>query len=95
MTTPGDHEPGADDLLELRLQPGVTPEYHAWPVEAIADARAYPGRPERLAQTAATALAATGPRAYVTEISVPEPGDGGVQRLHSHMLQPEPEPEAE
>lgn len=49
----------------------------------------------RLAQGAATALVATEPRAYVTEISVPGFGDGGVQRPHSHMLQPEPEPEAE
>lgn len=38
---------------------------------------------------------------YVTEISVPSFGDGGVQRLHARMLQPdplpapEPEPEAE
>jgi hypothetical protein len=35
------------------------------------------------------------PRAYVTEISVPYFGDGGVQRLHAPMKQPEPEPEAE
>jgi hypothetical protein len=33
------------------------------------------------------------PRAYVTEISVPDFGDGGVQRLHNHMLEPEDEPE--
>ena len=32
--------------------------------------------------------------ATVTEISVPRIGDGGIQRLHSHMPQPEPEPEA-
>lgn len=32
------------------------------------------------------------PRAYVTEISVPTFGDGGVQRLHSHMMEPEPLP---
>ena len=38
---------------------------------------------------------------YVTEISVPSFGDGGVQRLHAPMLraeplpEPEPEPEAE
>jgi hypothetical protein len=32
---------------------------------------------------------------YVTEISVPSFGDGGVQRLHSPMLQPEPLPEPE
>ena len=30
------------------------------------------------------------PRAYVTEVSVPRLGDGGVQRLHSRMLDPEP-----
>jgi hypothetical protein len=33
------------------------------------------------------------PGAYVTEISVPDSGDGGVQRLHSRML-PETEIEA-
>jgi hypothetical protein len=33
------------------------------------------------------------PRTYITEVSVPDLGDGGVQRLHSRM--PEPEPEAE
>jgi hypothetical protein len=33
------------------------------------------------------------PPAYVTEISVP-PFDNGIQRLHSRMKQPEPEPEA-
>ena len=32
---------------------------------------------------------------YVTEISVPSFGDGGVQRLHSHMREPEPLPEPE
>ena len=36
---------------------------------------------------------------YITEISVPDVGDGGIQRLHSHMPEPEPlpdlEPEAE
>ena len=36
---------------------------------------------------------------YVTEVSVPSFGDGGVQRLHARMLQaeplPEPEPEPE
>jgi hypothetical protein len=31
----------------------------------------------------------------VTEVSVPLIGDGGVQRLRSHMLQPDPELEAE
>ena len=36
-----------------------------------------------------------GPAAYVTEISVPDPGDGGVQRLRSHMREPEPLPEPE
>lgn len=34
-------------------------------------------------------------RTYVTEISVPDFGDGGVQRLHNHFLQPETEPEPE
>ena len=31
---------------------------------------------------------------YVTEISVP-PSDSGIQRLHSHMKEPEPEREPE
>ena len=35
------------------------------------------------------------PRAYVTEISVPHFGDGGVQRLHARMKDPGPEPEAD
>jgi len=30
----------------------------------------------------------------VTELSAPQIGDGGIQRLRSHMLQAEPEPEA-
>jgi hypothetical protein len=29
------------------------------------------------------------PRAYVTEVSVPVLGDGGVQRLQSRMKEPE------
>ena len=29
---------------------------------------------------------------YVTEISVPSFGDGGIQRLHSRMREPEPLP---
>ncbi len=33
------------------------------------------------------------PCAYVTEISVPYFGDGGVQRLHVRMKDPGPEPE--
>lgn len=33
------------------------------------------------------------PRTYITEISVP-PSDDGIQRLHSRMLEPGPEPEA-
>lgn len=32
---------------------------------------------------------------YVTEISVPAFGDGGIQRLCSHMRPPEPLPERE
>ena len=32
--------------------------------------------------------------AAMTEVSIPRIGDGGIQRLRSHMLQPEPEPEA-
>ena len=32
---------------------------------------------------------------YVTEISVPSSGDNGVQRLRSHMREPEPPPEPE
>jgi hypothetical protein len=32
------------------------------------------------------------PRAYVTEISVPYFGDGGVQRLHARMKDADPEP---
>jgi hypothetical protein len=35
------------------------------------------------------------PRAYVTEVSVPWFGDGGVQRLYAPMKQPGPEPEPE
>jgi hypothetical protein len=35
------------------------------------------------------------PDAYVTEISVPDVGDNGVQRLHSRMREPEPVPEPE
>jgi hypothetical protein len=34
------------------------------------------------------------PRTYVTKISVPHLGNGGVQRLIAPMKQPEPEPEA-
>ncbi len=36
------------------------------------------------------------PRTYVTEVSVPRLGDGGVQRLHAPMREPERdlEPEA-
>jgi hypothetical protein len=36
------------------------------------------------------------PHTYVTEVSVPRFGDGGVQRLHAPMKEPEPglEPEA-
>ena len=33
------------------------------------------------------------PRTYITEISVPRLGDNGVQRLRSHMKDPEPQPE--
>ena len=32
---------------------------------------------------------------YVTEVSVPSFGDGGIQRLCSHMREPEPPPEPE
>ena len=35
------------------------------------------------------------PRTYVTEVSVPYFGDGGVQRLHARMKKPGPEPEAD
>jgi hypothetical protein len=35
------------------------------------------------------------PRAYVTVISVPHFGDGGVQRLHVRMKDPGPGPEAD
>jgi hypothetical protein len=31
----------------------------------------------------------------VTEVSVPQLGDGGIQRLRSYMLQPDPELEAQ
>ena len=34
------------------------------------------------------------PCTYVTEVSVPHFGDGGVQRLHARMKDPGPEPEA-
>lgn len=47
------------------------------------------GEPVELAQAlgewAATHRAGPG-RTYVTEVSVPKLGDGGTQRLHSHML---------
>jgi hypothetical protein len=32
---------------------------------------------------------------YVTEVSLPVPGDNGVQRLRSYMREPEPLPEPE
>ena len=32
---------------------------------------------------------------YLTEVSAPSFGDGGIQRLHSHMREPEPLPEPE
>jgi len=35
------------------------------------------------------------PCTYVTEISVPYFGDGGVQRLHARMKDPGPDPEAD
>jgi hypothetical protein len=35
------------------------------------------------------------PRTYVTTVSVPRFGDGGVQRLHTPMKDPGPEPEAD
>jgi hypothetical protein len=35
------------------------------------------------------------PRTYVTVISVPHFGDGGVQRLHARMKDPGPKPEAD
>jgi hypothetical protein len=35
------------------------------------------------------------PDPYITEISVPPIGDGGVQRLSSHMREPEPAPDFE
>ena len=35
------------------------------------------------------------PRTYVTVISVPHLGDGGVQRLHAPMKDPGSEPEAD
>jgi hypothetical protein len=34
------------------------------------------------------------PRLYITRISVPRSGGGVLQRLHSRMKEPEPEPEA-
>ena len=34
-------------------------------------------------------------RTYVTTVSVPHFGDGGVQRLHARMKDPGPEPEAD
>jgi hypothetical protein len=43
----------------LYLQSGVTPEHHALLVEANAEAKAYPGGPERLAQVIAAGLAAS------------------------------------
>ena len=35
------------------------------------------------------------PRTYVTEISVPYFGDGGMQRLHARIKDPGPEPETD
>ena len=35
------------------------------------------------------------PRTYVTEISVPYFGDGGMQRLHARMKDPGPEPKTD
>jgi hypothetical protein len=35
------------------------------------------------------------PRTYVTTVSVPHFGDGGVQRLYARMKDPGPEPEAD
>jgi hypothetical protein len=35
------------------------------------------------------------PRTYVTVLSVPYFGDGGVQRLHTPMKDPGPEPETD
>jgi hypothetical protein len=35
------------------------------------------------------------PCTYVTEISVPYFGDGGVQRLHARMKDPRPEPDTD
>ncbi len=35
------------------------------------------------------------PRTYVAVISMPKFGDGGVQRLHTPMKDPGPEPEAD
>jgi len=35
------------------------------------------------------------PCIYVTEISVPHFGDGGIQRLHARMKDPGPEPEGD
>ncbi len=35
------------------------------------------------------------PHTYVTEVSVPWLGDGGIQRLHARMKEPEPETELE
>ena len=56
------------------------------------------GEPVELAQAlgewAATHRAGPG-RTYVTEVSVPKLGDGGIQRLHSQMLgEPDREREA-
>ena len=54
------------------------------------------GEPVTLAQAVGEWAVAHHPgRTYVTEVSVPELGDGGTQRLHSQMLgEPDREREA-
>jgi hypothetical protein len=67
-------------------QPGPQAPVISSPPGTDADVRARENEPSPYVQA--------GPPAYVTEISVPSFGDGGIQRLHSRMLPPEPELEA-
>lgn len=48
------------------------------------------GLPARDREERARYVELDAPRRYVTEVSVPRLGDGGIQRLHSKMPDPEP-----
>jgi hypothetical protein len=59
------------------------------------EAREHDGPPADYAERVADGQRQEPEAKYVTEISVPVFGDDGVQRLHSHMREPEPLPELE